>query len=136
MQLKNQRSGSETVCGFLVILILKETTFLSQRVRVFCWTKNVNFNKNEMELKIESLHMLQLIQELQIKSKSAMSSISRKKKEGIFCTVYFVRRKFFEHFCFISIYSVLNNFSEHLYFNISKKPSYTSSLVFKIVGNL
>ena len=49
-----------------------------------------------------------------------MSSSSRKKKEGIFCTVYFVWRKFFEHFCFISVYSVLNNFSEYPYFNVSK----------------
>ena len=60
--------------------------------------KNVNFNKNETELKMENpTHsfretnlVLQLIQESQIKSKTMLSWSSRKKKEGVFCTVYFV----------------------------------------------
>ena len=66
-------------------------------------SKNINFNKNETESKMENpTHrfretnlVFQLIQESQIKSKSVMSWSSRKKKEGIFCTVYFVRREFF-----------------------------------------
>ena len=37
-----------------------------------------------------------------------MSWSSCKKKEGSFCTVSFVQRKFFEHICFISMYIVLN----------------------------
>ena len=65
--------------------------------------KNVSFNKNETESKIENpTHsfwetnlVLQLIWESQIKSKTVMSWSSRKRKEGIFCTVYFVRKKFF-----------------------------------------
>ena len=65
--------------------------------------ENVNFNKNEKQSKIvNSTHcfreknlLLELLQELQIKSKTVMSWSSRKKKEGIFCTVYFVWRKFF-----------------------------------------
>ena len=60
--------------------------------------ENVNFNKNEKQSKIvNSTHcfreknlLLELLQELQIKSKTVMSWSSRKKKEGIFCTVYFV----------------------------------------------
>ena len=39
--------------------------------------------------------VLQLIRELQIQGKTVMSLSSRKIIEGIFCTVYFVRRKFF-----------------------------------------
>ena len=65
--------------------------------------KNINFNKNETEPKMENpTHSfreanlaLQLMQEWQIKSKTVMSWSSRKKKEGIFYTVYFVRREFF-----------------------------------------
>ena len=40
--------------------------------------------------------VVQLIQISQIKSKTAMSLSSRKKKEGIFCTVYFIRREVFK----------------------------------------
>ena len=62
-----------------------------------------NFNKNETESKIknstqnfrETSLVLQVIWELQIKSKTVMSWSSRKKKDGIFCTVDFVRRKYF-----------------------------------------
>ena len=36
-----------------------------------------------------------------------MSQSSRNKKEGIFCTIYFVTREFFQ-ICFISMYSALN----------------------------
>ena len=60
-------------------------------------------NKNITESKIENpTHsfretdvVLQAIKELQIKSKTVMSRNSLKEKQGIFCTVYFVRRKFF-----------------------------------------
>ena len=65
--------------------------------------KNINFNKNETESKMKNLThifketnlLLQLILEFQIKSKTVMSWSSRKKKEGIFCTVNFVRKEFF-----------------------------------------
>ena len=51
--------------------------------------------------------MLHLIQESQIKNKTAMSWSSRKKKEGIFRTVYFVRREFFLRFLFyLDVYIV------------------------------
>ena len=54
--------------------------------------ENVNFNKNEKQSKMvnpthcfrEKNLLLELIQELQIKSKTVMSWSSRKKKEGIF----------------------------------------------------
>ena len=57
--------------------------------------------------------MIKLIQESQIKSKTVMSWSSRKKKEGIFYTVYFARKELFWDLCFISVYSVLNALSEY-----------------------
>ena len=55
-----------------------------------------------------------------------MSWSSRKKKKGIFCTVNFVRKEFFQDLCFISMYSVLNTLSEYTYFYISENiTSYT-----------
>ena len=86
----------------------------------------------------------------------------QRKKEGISCTIYFVRRNFFQHLCFLPIYSVLNTFRiyiKKLYgpflwmgfnclrarailrkqftFYISKSiTSYTFLLVFKIVKSL
>ena len=79
--------------------------------------------------------VLQLISESQIKTVMIWSS--RKKNEGVFCTVYFVRSKFFYNFCFISMYCVLTALSEYTYFFISKNITlYTFLLVFKIVESL
>ena len=47
----------------------------------------------------ETKLLFQLIQESTVKSKTVMSWSSRKKKEGHFFTVYFVRRKFIWHLC-------------------------------------
>ena len=111
---------------------------LNSKSPCILFNKNINFNKNETESKMEnSTHsfretnlLLQLIEELQIKSKTVMSWISWKKKEGIFCTVYFVRRIFFLTFVFYTL-------SEHTYFYISKNiTSYTFLLVFKIIESL
>ena len=66
-----------------------------------------------------------------------MSWGSRKKKESIFCNVYFVQRIFFQQLHFISMYSVLNTLSLYTYFHISKRiTSYTFLLVVKIVESL
>ena len=52
LQLKNQRFGSKTVCGFSITLVLKGImTFLSPCIML---NKNINFNKNEMESKMEN----------------------------------------------------------------------------------
>ena len=51
--------------------------------------KNINFNKNQMESKMENpKHSFR-------ETNIVMSCSSRKKKEEMFCTVYFVRRDFF-----------------------------------------
>ena len=48
LQLKNQRFGSKSVCGFSIAFILKgRMTFRSQRVHAFCW-------KNETESTMEN----------------------------------------------------------------------------------
>ena len=68
----------------------------------FFLNKNINFNKNEKESKMENPEhsfretdlVLQLIEEPQIKSKTVMSWSSRKETEGFFGTTYFVRGKF------------------------------------------
>ena len=70
--------------------------------------KHINFNKSETESEMEKLKhcfretnlVLQLIYESEIENKTVMSWRSRKKKEGIFCNVYFVIRKFFLTFTF------------------------------------
>ena len=111
--------------------------------------KNVNFNKNEaksiMENPAHSFREInlvpQLIQESQIESKTVMSWSLQKEKEYIFCIVYFVRKKFFKHLNFISMYSVLNTLSEyfyiHTYFCISKNiTSCTFLFVFNVVESL
>ena len=59
------------------------------------------------------------------------------KKGSVFFNVYFVRMKLFYHLRFISMYSVLNQLSEYIYFYISKSiTSYTFLLAFKIVESL
>ena len=65
--------------------------------------KNINFNKNETESKMENPTptfritnlILQLIQESQIKSKTVMNWSLQNKKEGIFCTAYLSIGNFF-----------------------------------------
>ena len=64
----------------------------------------------------------QLIKELRIKSKTVMSWSSRKKKKMVFLREVY----------FISIYTVLDKLSEHIYFYISKNITlYTFSLFLK-----
>ena len=66
-----------------------------------------------------------------------MSWSARKKKEGIFCTVYFVRRRFFKICALSQCIVYLNTISEYRYFYISKNMTlYTFLLVFKIAKSL
>ena len=97
-QLNNQTSGSKTMCGFSIILILKGTMMLqSLKSSYILLNKNINFNKSGTESKIENPTnivremnlVIQVILEWQIKSKTVMSWNSRKKKEGIFLYLLF-----------------------------------------------
>ena len=105
MLLKSQRSGSKTVCRFSITFSLKgvmKFCWKGQRVCGFCWSRIKTFVKMRRNQKCttthsfkEINHVLQLVSKLQIKSKTVMSWSSRKKKECIFCNVYFVRRNLF-----------------------------------------
>ena len=55
-----------------------------------------------------------------------MSWSSPKKKEFFFCNVYFDRRNFFQHLCFISIYSVFNKLSQYVFTYQKNITSYSS----------
>ena len=71
--------------------------------------KNINFYKNKTESKMgnpthsfrKTQVVVPLIEESQIKSKIVTSWSLRKKKEGTFCTAYFVRWKVF-NICVLS----------------------------------
>ena len=101
LQLKNQRSGSETLCGFAIISIWKNYDVLTSRSLYFVlieiykrnWKWKISHSFRETNL------VFQLIQELQIKSETVVSWSSRKKNKNIFCTVYFARRNFFFNIC-------------------------------------
>ena len=75
--------------------------------------KNINFNKNKTESKMqnpthqfkETNLVLQLIEESQIKSETVMSWSSWKKKEGIFVPFVLSKRKFFS-ICVLSQFIV------------------------------
>ena len=77
--------------------------FQSQKSPCFLLNRNVNFNKNKTESKIKnpilSFGEASLKSHLKARIKS-QTVIER--KECIFCNVYFVRRKFFQHLCLIS----------------------------------
>ena len=119
-------------------------TLLKSKSPFFLLNKNTNVAKNETESKMENPthsfremnHVFQLVEELQIKSKTVMSW-SLRKKECIFCNVYFVHKKIFKHLCFILVYSILNKLLEYTYFNISKTLLHALLLLaFRIVEGL
>ena len=66
-----------------------------------------------------------------------MSWNSQKKKEGNFCTVYFVWRIFLTFVLFPNVYCIQYTCKIYMYFYISKNiTSYSFLLVFKIVKSL
>ena len=106
------------------------------------FSKKLNFNKNETELKLENpTHaftetsvVLQFTQEPWIKNETVMSWSWRKKKVYIFPTFILTQGNFVAFLYFISVHRVLNKFSECIDFYISKTiTSYNLLLVFKIV---
>ena len=102
-QLKNQKSESKIVCGFSITYFGKNYGVLKLESPCFLLSKNTNFNKNETKSKMENPtnnfremnYVLQLVSESQIKRKTVMSWSWQRKKECIFCNVYFVPRIFF-----------------------------------------
>ena len=104
LQLKDQRSGSKTLCSFSIILILKGTmTFQSQRVHVFCWTKLSTLVKMKQNRKWKIPHTVLERRTLCFSSYSnhklkmkmlLVGAHKRKKRSFIYFTVYFVRKEF------------------------------------------
>ena len=54
MQLKNQRFGSKTVCGFYYFNFERNYDVLNSKSSRILLNKNINFNKNETESKMEN----------------------------------------------------------------------------------
>ena len=75
--------------------------------------KNSNFNKIENR---KSHTRVQLLQELQIKSKTVMSWSSQKKKENIFDTVSFLKFAFYLNAWCIRIHTLLHT-KKHYFIN-------------------
>ena len=112
LQLKHQTSGSKTVGGFSIILILKGVL----EGGTLCFS---SYRNRKSKVKLRSV------------------GVRERKKDDIFCTVYFVRRQFLWDLCFISKYCVLNTLSEYTYFTYQKTLLHTFLLlVSKIVGSL
>ena len=92
------------LCVFLYYFNLKRNyDGLKSKSPCILLNKKIKFNKTETESKVKNLThkfretnlALQFIYESQINSKTVMSWSSWKKKESSFCTVYFVKRTFF-----------------------------------------
>ena len=91
--------------------------------------KNINFNENKKESKMENLthsfretnFVLQLIKESKIKSKTVMTWVAKEKRWHFLYRLFCPK----EFFCirFILMYKVLNTLSEYTYFYISKNIS-------------
>ena len=135
LQLKNLRSGSKIIYYFD---FKRNYDVLKSKSPCILLNKNINFNKNETESKMESpTHsfretnlVLQLRSESQIKSKTRMSWSQRKKKRAFFVPFVLCEGHFFNIY-FITIYSVLNTLSEYTYFYISENiTSYTFFCLF------
>ena len=84
------------MCDFFCYFNLERNyDVLKSKSPCILMNKNINFNKNEAKSKMrnstqsltETIILLQLIQESQIKCKTVMSWISRKKKRAIFVTL-------------------------------------------------
>ena len=115
---------------------------LKSKSPCFLLNQNIKFNKNETESKMENPthsfieinHVLQLLWEMRIKSKTVMSWSSRRKKECIFCTVYF-NRGIFLNICVLSQFIVYGiNFQNIYTFTCQNALLHTLSLlVFKII---
>ena len=114
---KLKMRGQEQTCWWLFCYFYFERSYyiLKSKSACFLLNKKINFNKSKTKPKMENLNT-QFYRNKPCAS-ACIRIGARKKKEFIFRNIYFVRRKFLS---FISIYSVLNELSEYMYFHISK----------------
>ena len=101
------------MCGFSIILILKG--IMKSKCPSILLNKNINFNKNGTELKMENPpHTLReknlglkLISESWIKSKTDELELGKERRVHFFVT-FILSEEIFLNICFMSIFSVLN----------------------------
>ena len=110
LQLKNQRSGNKTVCGFFCYFRFERNYDVwKSKIPAFCWTKILTLIKTERNRKSKIPHIVLERRTLcfnsfknhKLKIKLRWVGARKRKKEGIFSTVYFVRRNFF-NICVLS----------------------------------
>ena len=108
---------------------------LKSKVLCILLNKNIKFNENKAKPKMENpTHSCRewgtlcfsSYKNCKLKVKLRWVGARERKKEGIFCTVYFLRRIIF----FISMYSVLNTLSEYTYFYKQKTLLHTLFCLF------
>ena len=110
LQLKNQRSGSKTVWLFYYFNFERNYHVFKSKSSYILLNKNINFNKNETESKMEILHAVFERRTFCIspyKNDNLKVKLwwvgACKRKKGIFGTIYFVWRKCFLTFVFYLI---------------------------------
>ena len=118
---------------FLYFNFERNHKVLKSQESVLFVEQKFKLNKNKTESRMENLThsfietnlVLQLIKELQIKSKTVMSWTLQKKRGHLSHHLFCLKENFL-HLCFISMYSVLKTLSEFKYFYKSKNiASYT-----------
>ena len=123
------------VVAFLLFSLWKELWRFKVKESCILLSKNINFNKNKTESKMENpTHSFretnlvhQLIYKSQTKSKTDKLELTIEKRTFFIYVVYFVcLKEFLFNICVWSQFSVLNTLSEYTYFNIPKNiTSYT-----------
>ena len=100
LQLKNQRSGSKTVWLFYYFYFERNYDVLKSKSPCFLLNKNINFNKNETESKMEnpthSFREMNLCfssyKNCELKVKLWWVGAHERKKSAFFATIFFVQR--------------------------------------------
>ena len=93
-------SGSKTLFGFSIFYFERSCNVLKSRSRWFFLNKNIIKNWKSHIVLATWIMCFSSYRNCECKSKTVMSWSSRKKKECIFCNVYFARRNFFLTFRF------------------------------------
>ena len=142
LQLKNQRSGSKTVRGISVILILKRIMTFRPKSPHILLNKNIDFNKSETEAKMKSPYTVlerltlcfSLYKNCKLKIKLWWVGARERKKRSFFVSFILSERNFFK-ICISSQYIVYWIYFQNIYAFIYQKTLLHTLLllVFKIV---
>ena len=136
MQLKSQNSGSKTICGFSITLILKELWRFKVKKSMLYVKQKINFNKTRWNRKWKISHILLKRRTLCISScknhilKAKLWVGARKRKKSAFA----LSGGNFFNICFVLMYS--ETFRIFLLLHIKKHYFIHFLLVFKIVESL